>query len=513
MVTAGMPIRLILSRKLIEIKNADKKALKIIEAATSYLQTGYKYNGAWKNHYWDGRTRMLEFERDHYEIGIGMLGEVTRALTEADLTYEIKRRPEREPVFVEYEWNESICLRPYQQEAVAAFLAAPNRARGILKMPIRSGKTKTASFAIYELHTTALFVVPSQMLLRQTIEAIKESLPGANVGQIGDGIWKPGDVTVATVQSLLAAKGGKQKTCKGNLYDEEICPCGKKVCKGGRKYLTPMNPVYRKFMEESHDFLIVDELHHYKQGAWGEVVRDSNAKYRLGLSATVYFDMRTEVEAGVLWVKSCTGDIKHTVDVSDLIEQGFLMRQNVKLYKVTEPKELLDVTSWKPEILNKGIYANEVRNKLIIDLAAEQLRKGVANVMLSTNRLEQVAALDALLERAHIDHGVITGSTPKETRADLIAEFKRGGFPVLLGTVFGEGIDIPECECVINAEGGKDAKKTVQRMRSMTIMDGKKHSIMIDFYDSFNKFTKKHSNARIKTYKEERAFLVEKINF
>lgn len=503
-------IRLVLDNQNVTIQGASEKALRLLQSCTSYLVEGYRFSPAFRAHHWDGRTRLMEYVDGHYRVPIGMLGAICRALSENELEYELKRRvtPKRDPV--EYDWNESIVMRPYQLEAVEAFLSQPSYGRGILKMPIRSGKTKTAARIIWRLKCSALFLVPSQMLLHQTVESLKEALPGADVGIIGDGNWEPGTITVATLQSLLAARGEKAKTCKGNLHSGEDCPCGKRKCNGGRKYLTPRNKVYDEFMND-HDLVIFDEVHHATGDAWRNVVMDSNARYRLGLSATIYFDYKSEVDRGVLWVRACTGDIKFEVGVSDLIEQGYLMRQNVKMYKVDEPKKLSEMTTWNKSIISKGIWANENRNGMIVKLTEKALQDGYRNVLIATNSLEQVREIDALLDSRNIDHGIITGATKGEARTDIVNQFKRNDFRVILGTVFGEGVDIPEVECVINAEGGKDAKKTVQRMRNMTMVEGKTKAMMIDFFDAFNRYTKRHSSARLKTYQEEKAFLVEKM--
>jgi len=82
----------------------------------------------------------------------------------------------------------------------------------------------------------------------------------------------------------------------------------------------------------------------------------------------------------------------------------------------------------------------------------------------------------------------------------------------LIGTVFKEGVDIPEIEVVINAEGGKDAKMTVQKMRNLTPHHGKTEAIYVDFYDMMNPYFETHSKARLAEYKAEPAFAIERVN-
>ena len=83
-----------------------------------------------------------------------------------------------------------------------------------------------------------------------------------------------------------------------------------------------------------------------------------------------------------------------------------------------------------------------------------------------------------------------------------------GEYNVIVGSVIGEGVVIPTIEVVINAEGGKDIKNTIQRQRNLTISEGKKEAVLIDFMDEMNKIFRKHSKERLDVYQEEDAFTV-----
>lgn len=515
-------LRLIADNQRVTIKGASLKVLKLLENVTSYLVAGHYMSPAFRARRWDGREHLMVHRKGRRSAPIGLFQDIRQALDDAGVEYQAKRRRQPERERVPYVWNAAIKLRPYQKAAVRAFLAAPERGRGILKMPIRSGKTKTAGRIIYKLQARTLFIVTSQMLLHQTIESLKECLVDASIGGIGDGMWEIGDVTVATAQTLVLARGGATKKCKGNIardedtgfaipdtYTSEGCACGKKRCRGGRSYRTPVDPRYTELMA-SHDLVVFDECHHLRGTAWHDVFLDSQARFRLGLSATVYLDHAKEVEKGVIWLKACCGGIKYEVEMSDLIEQGYLLRQHVKVFKVSRPLGHED-DGWSKDLPRILVYDNEHRNKLITNLTRKILDAGYRNVLIATNSLVQVRALDALLDSAGLDHGVIVGATPRDQRELIVDQIKRDDIQVVLGTVLGEGVDIPEIECVINAEGGMDVKKTIQRMRNMTPSEGKTRSLMIDFWDDTNVYLRKHSRARLKTYKSESAFRVEQM--
>ena len=80
-------------------------------------------------------------------------------------------------------------------------------------------------------------------------------------------------------------------------------------------------------------------------------------------------------------------------------------------------------------------------------------------------------------------------------------EFRqRGG--VLIGTVFGEGIDLPRLDTVIMAAGGKSERLVIQRMgRALRPFDGKQRARIIDFLDQDGGMLERHSRQRMEVYR------------
>lgn len=499
----------------VNIDGAGPKLLKKLEACTSYLVAGHRFSPAFRARRWDGREHLLVFKRGRYRAPIGLLPDMRRKLEELNIEYAVRRKKSRKPERIGHEWNDEIVLRDYQRDAIEGFIAKPEPARGILKMPIRSGKTKTAAGVIHRLGVRAIFLVPSKMLLHQTADSLAEALPATTIGRIGDGEFSEGDVTVATVQTLTRLRGGEAQ-CQGNVerddYGKKIghkgkAACGKAKCDRPHKFPALPDDRYIDLIKR-YDLVIFDEAHHLRGDSWHKVMMDFRARYRLGLSATVYFDDKREQERGVIWLKACCGDIKHEVSTSRLIEEGYLMRQEVELYMCTEPK--MKGEKWSGALRAACITNNPVRNEMIAKLAQEKLDSEL-NVLIVTNRLAQIEKLSALLDKRGIEHVVITGKHSSEEREELIRLFRKGHVSCMLGTVFAEGVDVPEIEVVINAEGGRDAKATVQRMRNMTMSEGKSRSVLIDFWDDTNEYFKRHSRARLKTYESESAFQIRKM--
>jgi superfamily II DNA or RNA helicase len=614
-------ILLILRNNFISIKGANRKLIRAINSATSYKVAGSQFARSFQKGWWDGREKLLKYTEKHgYTFPAGLLYDVINLLEKHNIKYEIKDLIKKPKTVKDYDWNPDIILRPYQQQAVdcATSQEKIQKSKGILVMPIRSGKTITAAGIVHKVKTKALVVVPSQLLLHQTQESLSNSLM-TNIGMIGDSKWSEHDVTVATVQSLAKAKSKKDPryelmkkkypliiydecfpagTIIGNnkpiekikvgdyveSYDEHKnifikkrvsktfknkCSVlveiklknGKKItCTPGHPFLTnngwvraidlnknsklferiknekikfskwigvesveiyeqrsdgkfrslcPDGFVYNLEVEDTHTYVangfVVHNCHHLVADTWKTLSNDMNAPYSIGLSATAEFKDDKQNELGVIWLRAICGEVLFEITTSELINQGYLQQPIIHLYKVSSPD--MSGHAWNKDLTNKCIYENPVRNKMIVQITKQRLDLG-ENVLIIANRINHVKEISKLLDQSNINHCKITGSNTVTERKQMIQKFKSGETNVIVGTVFGEGIDIPEIVCVINAEGGTDIKSTKQRMRNLTTHKNKKQAIFVDFMDLTNNYLAKHSRNRLKVYKSEKSFIL-----
>jgi superfamily II DNA or RNA helicase len=494
-------IRLIIDNRYVTIVGADRRLLAALEMATSFRVAGAYYSAAYRMKKWDGREHLMSFNaRYGYRTPVGLLEDVCGVLNDNKIKFKMNtKRKRKQTTVIEFNWNKKIKLRSYQKKAVKKITNECKRRGelkgvGILNLPIRSGKTKTAAAVINELGARTLFVVTSNTLLYQSKESLEDSL-GVEVGMIGDGIWEEQTVTVAMAQTLSLSKGGKR-----DYVDRKT---GKK-----KKKILPRDPRFTALIGK-YDLVIFDECHHLTSDLWHSTMLDFDAPYRIGLSATVFFENSNEHEKGVIWLKACCGNVRSKVSTSYLIERGWLMRPLIKIYQVNKPGNLYE-RKWSQDLHSKAIFLNKYRNNKIARLAAKYVKKGL-RVLIVSSRLEQVAALRTRLELLGIDHDAVTGATTVSDRNDKIRTFSQGECRVLIGTVFKEGVDIPEIEVVINAEGGKDVKMTIQKMRNLTPHHGKTEAVYIDFNDAMNPYFEKHSKARLEQYEAEPAFTLRRV--
>jgi len=445
-----------------------------LSRAASYYVRGAHFTPSFKNHRWDGRERLITINSKtrQFRAPIGMIDDIVSQLEQLGEPYRLIQVP-RPKGNIEYDWNTDRTQRGYQDQAVDSVVnSKPIRCLGIIKMPTRSGKTRVAGRIIHQMRHRAIFLVTSQMLLYQTQAALKELLLRP-IGIIGDQEWQEEDVTVASIQTLTGRRKAKA-------------------------------PEYKALLTR-YPLAIFDECHHLRGEEWRAVLMDLESPYRVGLSATVYLDDKNEVERGAIWFKACCGPIRIDISTSDLIEAGYLVRPEIRLIPVYEPD--LSHLGWSKTMVARGIGMNQHRNGIILRQARQLVANG-RRVLIVTNRLDQVDELSRGLEASGVTYRALVGNTKSTTRKERVADFVEGRVAVLLGTVFGEGVDIPEVDTVINAGGGRDVKATVQRFRNLTPFEGKDVAVFIDFIDHTNSYLAEHSLERLDVYRSEPAFVV-----
>ncbi len=139
-------------------------------------------------------------------------------------------------------------LRAEQEEAVSGLLRYDT---GVLCAPTAFGKTVTAAAVIARRKVNTLILVHRTELLKQWQERLAVFLQvGDNIGIIGGGKHKPcGNIDIAVVQSI--SRHGE------------------------------VEPLVRNYGQ-----IIVDECHHIGAVSFSAILKETNARYLLGLTAT-----------------------------------------------------------------------------------------------------------------------------------------------------------------------------------------------------------------------------------
>lgn len=464
----------------LEATRRGRTALEALRKETAYLVAGHEHTDKFQSGVWDGRIQLVRRSRRGKRgepkpllIPTGLLAVAQRHLKGYRFA-DKRRRPKGR---MDFEWV-GPDPRGYQGEAVRAILdrcrvrgLAP---RGIIKVPIRGGKTLIAGRILAELGWSTLFVVESEMLLGQTARALRSYLHPRSfrdewIGVCGSGEWDPRWVTVATVQTLLA------------------------------------RPREARALEAKTDLLLIDEVHHMRADEWRKPIMRTDAFGKIGLSATLFEDPDIPQERSAIWVRACTGPIRYEVPIERLIQEGHLLQPTVLLYRMPlhgAPQRWRYGRTYSEFIAN-----NEERNATIADLAEQAAKAGLLT-LIDTGRLDQMRRLEEMLSARGVEVETLHGSTPPARRRRVVERFQKRKVAVVIGTILGEGVDIPELEVVINAEGGKSRIAVMQRLRNLTVSEGKTRAIVIDFADLGQRHMQEHSLARLDLYDETRGFRI-----
>lgn len=452
--------------------------VKALVEETSYLVEGHEFAHAFRKGWWDGREKMMTVSRKtgSYMIPTGIIPELLKTDIGQHLSLVDRRRlPGKR---MDMAWI-GPPPRGYQVGAIVAATADRGifTGRGLLKMAIRSGKTLVAASIIQKLGYRTLFICTSEMLVHQTAKAFRKFLSPAPVATISGGIWNIDWITVTTIQSLMA------------------------------------NPGRAAQLLTSVDIAFFDEAHHLEGEAWREPMLACDSPYKLGLSATVFARKDEPSEKSAIWLKAATGPILYSVSMSQLIDEGFLVPPQVLMYTIKDASQRGEGWSYKAAF-DKLVVESAYRNKAIASLASDAMLRGF-RVLIDTGREKQWRAISKMLDHVghHKDFAVLHGKTSPEKRRAAMDDFQAGKLKCLIGTILGEGIDIPELEVVINAEAGKGKKATIQRMRNLTPdtdTPGKfnKKAIFIDFADMNNQRLRDHALERLRMYRAIRGIKI-----
>lgn len=283
-----------------------------------------------------------------------------------------------------------------------------------------------------------------------------------------------------------------------NKYKAEFAKIMEKKAKG--KY---------KRYNDTIDFLnsikvlIADECHHSKASTWYESLsRCENAMYRLGLSGTVDKSDKMAYQRLVALFSQVVVKVSNDF----LIKEGYSSKPTIRLIPIQQPRNI-ELLGTFMEAYKAGIVENEYRNKVICDLVEAYRKRRAGGVLIS---VKEIAHGDHILEQLKergLEAEFIHGSSDKEDRNGNLERFKRGELPILIAsTIIDEGVDMKSIGCMILAAGGKSMRQQLQRIgRGLRLNGIDGNSVMVfDFYDQTNLFLRRHSEERIKIFKDEK---------
>lgn len=286
-------------------------------------------------------------------------------------------------------------------------------------------------------------------------------------------------------KSIIQARIAKAATDKGNrvlflVHRKELCQqIYNTFCSVGVDMslcdVSMVQTVSRrlpKYDPDTYDIIITDEAHHSTTKTYTKIYDYFAGAVLLGFTATpirlnrgglgdVYHDLITSVSTQWLIQNHYLAPYKYysvqLANTAGLHTVGGEFKQN-EVAELMQSKEIYGDTVKQWERLAKG-------KKTIVYCASVEASKSTSE-QFSENGYNS-ASLD--------------GNTPKEERAAAIAAFRSGEITVLCNCeLFGEGLDVPTCECVVLLRPTQSLTLYIQQsMRSMRYLPGKT-AIIID---------------------------------
>lgn len=343
--------------------------------------------------------------------------------------------------------------RPYQDDALAAWLAA--NGRGVVVLPTGAGKTVLALMAIEQLKLRTLVIVPTIELLYQWRDAVIERLGVAKskVGIVGDGRRELRPITIITYASAAM----------------------------------PEAPI------SGTGLLICDEAHHLPSPSYRAIPARCGAPYRLGITATPERGDGSDSELYKL-----LGSVVYQRTPSDLSAEGHLAKfREKRIFVDLQPEEALRyatlMTEWKWFVArNRGMlsrggdfFGELIRRSGSDPTARQALRAHHQARMIALNaeaKLGEVARLlaqhrgdkvlifseyTALVDRlsAALALPAITYRTAPDERKAILRAFRGGAYSKLVaGRVLNEGVDVPDANVAIVVSGNSTPREHIQRL-------------------------------------------------
>ena len=212
--------------------------------------------------------------------------------------------------------------------------------------------------------------------------------------------------------------------------------------------------------------IITDEAHHSTANTYRKIYDAFPAALRLGFTATpcrlnkgglgeVYDDLITSVTTQWLIDHEYLSPYKYySVKLADT--SGLHIKAGD--YKADEVAELMQ---------SREIYGETVKQW-------ERLAKGKKTIAYCAS-VEAAEETAEQFRQAGYTAASLNGNTPKEIRAQVMQDFRDSKITILTNMdLFGEGLDVPDCECTILLRPTQSLTLYIQQsMRSMRYMPGK----------------------------------------
>lgn len=343
----------------------------------------------------------------------------------------------------------TLILRPYQKEALDAVLLNANNgiSRQLVVLPTGSGKTVIFSqLPIIKPNTLPMLVLAHRSeLLEQAKSKILQSNPNLTV-EIEQAERKAGkvDVVVASVATL-----GRNNT-----------------------------PRIEEYSKDYFKSIVIDEAHHAAAPSYRRIIDFFSPDFLLGVTATPQRSDSTRLI-------DVFDEIVYYRTIQDLIQEGWL--SPLVGYRVKTSTDISEVEIQNGEYSQSQLEEkidNPERNAYVV--AAYRNLAMAKKTLVYASGVKHAQNLAVSFRQASVETAVIVGTTPREEREKILAQFATGQISVIVNVgVLTEGFDEPSLEAIIIAKPTRSTLLYTQIVgRGTRLFEGKERCIIIDIADT-----------------------------
>jgi superfamily II DNA or RNA helicase len=351
-------------------------------------------------------------------------------------------------------WDFKATLRPYQKQALEAI---SERDFGVLQAGCGAGKTVMALAVIASRQQPCLVLVHTRELADQWRGRSLQFL-GVEPGLVGSGKFDVRPLTIGMVQ-----------TCKKHLAD-----------------LVP------RFGQ-----LVVDEAHHCPSSTFQDVVSAFDCKFLLGLTATPF--RRDGLGKLISW---SLGDVVHKVDPAHLRKTGAILQPEIVPIKTSY--QFWGDPSKQYSKMISDLTQNAERNRLIVSTVLREIKRQDGILLLLSDRTAHLEVLAAMLAEHGQEVAILTGSTPKKEREQIVCNLAEGKVKILASTMalLAEGFDCTGLSSLFLCSPVKFKGRLLQVAGRVMRPQECKQPRIIDFVDCEEPVLAASFKARQRVYRE-----------
>jgi ATP-dependent helicase IRC3 len=344
----------------------------------------------------------------------------------------------------------SFALRPYQEEAIAAVLAAEDRGkrRVVVVLPTGAGKTVIFASLVKVLRRPTLVLAHRSELLDQARDKLQRTLGRPVAIERADEHAAPdAPVVVASLRSLHHQR------------------------------------LQRLLASRAFGLIIYDECHHAPADDNRRILADLGC-FQPGFSGLLVGFTATTGRGDRRGLDEVFDEIVYTRSLPAMIRDGFLVR--LRGLRITTGEDLRGLTP-RPGDFDTTELEEAVdvrgRNALVARSIQELCRDRVTLVFCVT--VQHARNLCDALNRVGVPTGLIHGELPPAERATVLAGLADGSLRAVTNVgVLTEGFDEPRVSCVAMARPTRSESLYAQCVgRGTRLHPGKEDCLVLDFVD------------------------------